>query len=617
LLEVLLPVGQPVLELRPQRPGAGFGIPRFGQGARDAGAAPGEGVMPGAAVALTYGMLTGFRDAMRLAWRTYRDESGELAAMLGKVDAPRDPTVSAQAFGMDAGSGLGQAVDFLGHSVVRQPTRFIGAEDAFFKSGLFRMEMHAASLREAYGRLAGRGEAVTPDALGREMAQIVRDPPEAVRIAAADAALYATFNRQAGPWARALLGLRNTDSAGWNLGMSLILPFIRTPMNILSYSFERTPLAPLVGQWRADVAAGGARRDLALTRMAMGSMMIAVAFDAAESGWITGRGPDDANERANWQRNGVTPYSVRVGDQWITYNRLDPFGFLLGFAGDMADMLRRADVEPEEVDEIQELMAAAAVTVSRAVLDRSWMSGASAFFSAFDESRPNPEQFMSQVAGSLLIPAGAAMIERAVDPTARDAMGIEQAILARVVGLSERLIPRRNLWGEEVRPGLRTIAGSETAANVFNAVTPVAVSPRRDSPIDREMVRLNLSVEPIGRSVGFADGGPSVQVGMRDFPRALDDLRRLAGNDLKLEQFGDLGLRDLLNETVEGRGPLAEAYSTGSDGEDGGKARLIRRVVQTYRDAAKREVLALHPDLRARVQERGAEAIERRMPALQ
>lgn len=582
------------------------------------GAAPGDGVMPGEALALTYGMTTGLRDAFRLAVRTYRDESGELASMLGKVDAPRDPSVAARAFGMDEGSGLGRAVDFLGHSVVRQPTRFIGAEDAFFKSVLYRMELHAASLREGYGRLAARGEAATPEALGREMAQIVRDPPEHIRMAAADQALYATFNREAGPIARALLGLRQTDSAGWNLGVSFILPFIRTPMNILSYSFERTPLAPLVGQWRADIAAGGARRDLALTRMAMGSTIMALAFDMADRGVIAGRGPDDANERANWQRTGVQPYSVRIGDSWVSFNRLDPFGFLLGFAGDMADMLRRVEVEPDEVDEIQELMAAAAVTVSRAVLDRSWMSGVSSFMAAFDETRPNPEQFFAQVAGSLVVPAGVAALERGMDPVQRDAMGVEEAILARIPGLSERLIPRRNLWGEEMRPGMREIAGSEVAADVFNAASPLPVSPRRDSPIDRELARLNLGLEPIGRRVVFdAGGGPSVAVGMRDFPRALDDYRRLAGNEMKLDAFGGLGLRDLLNATVEGRGPLAEAYRQGSDGEDGGKASLIRRVVQAYREAARQEVLALHPDLRMRVERRQADEMRSRMPALQ
>jgi hypothetical protein len=583
-------------------------------------AAPGDGVMPGEALALTYGLVTGMRDAMRLAARTYRDETGELGAMLGKVDLPRDPSISARAFGVDEGSGLGRSIDFLGHSVVRQPGRFMGAEDAFFKSILFRSELHASSLREAYGRLAARGETATMDALGREMALVVRDPPEHVRMAAADQALYATFNRQAGPIAQGLLVMRNTDSPAFNLSIAFILPFIRTPMNILSYSFERTPLAPLVGQWRADMAAGGARADLATARVAMGTTMMALAFDMADRGLITGRGPDDAPERANLARAGVQPYSVRVGDSWVSYNRLDPFGFLLGFAADVADMVRRADVEPDEIEQVDQLMAAGALTVSRAVLDRSWMSGAANFFAAMDESRPSPERFMQQVAGSLLVPAAVAAAERIGDPVQREAMGIEEAVLARIPGLSAQLIPRRTLWGEEMRPGLRTVAGSEGAAAVVNALTPAAISPRVDSPIDRELVRLNLSIEPIGRDVAWnAGAGPSVSVRMRAFPQALDEYRRLAGNGLKLEAFDGLGLRDLLNETVQGRGPLADAYSSASDGEDGGKARLIQRVVRTYRDAARRAVLdePANVSLRGFVEERQRDAAERRMPVLQ
>ena len=578
------------------------------------GADAGDGVVPGEALAMTYGMMTGLRDAMRLAARTYTDDSGDLASMLGKVDLPRDPAVSARAFGVDAGSGLGSAIDFIGHSIVRQPTRVMGAEDAFFKSILFRMELHASSLREGTARLVQRGEPLTQANLQREMRAVMQDPPEAVRMAAADAALYATFNRQAGPIAQSLLRLRNTESAAWNTSVTFVLPFIRTPMNILSYSFERTPLAPLVSQWRADVAAGGARRDLALTRMAMGTTMMAMGFDLADQGMITGRGPDDPAERANWERLGIQPYSVRIGGAWVSYNRLDPFGFLLGFAGDMADMVRRAEVEPDEVDEINELMGAAAVTISRAVLDRSWMTGAARFFDAIDQDQPKPEGFMGGIMGSLAAPGIVAFTERAVDPTQRETMGMEDYVLGRIPGLSDRLIPRRNLWGDEQRPGVRQIAGSETAADIVNALNPAPVSPVRDSPVDREMVALNLSIEGIGRRVTFSDGGPSVAINMREFPQALDELRRLAGNELRLEAFDNKGLRDALNDMVQGRGPMGETYLQQSTGEDGGRSRMIRRVVETYRDAAKREVLSRYPELRAHVMDRTEDVIRGRLP---
>jgi hypothetical protein len=558
------------------------------------GAAAGEGIMPGEAAAMVYGITTGFRDAFRLLGATYRDGGTELGAMIGKAELGRDPAITARAFGVDEGSGLGRAMDFVGHQVVRAPGRAMGAEDAFFKSLVYRSELHAASLREAYGALASRQEAITTEALGREMGRIMRDPPEHIRIQAADMALYSTFNREAGPLARRLMGLRNTDSPAVNLAVATVLPFIRTPANILSYSFERTPLAPLVGQWRADVAAGGARRDLALGRMATGSAMLLMALDMAERGMVTGGGPDDAGERTVLARQGTQPYSVRVGDTWVSLNRLDPFGFLLGAAGDVSDLVRRGDIEPEEVNEISELMGALTLSVSRMVVDRSWMTGVSRALQAFDGRNANAEPFIGGTIASFLAPGILATAERIADPVTRDAMGINEMIQARIAGLSQNIIPRRNVWGEQERPGLRTIAGSETAADVVNAISPARMSSARQSPIDRELQRLNYSISAIERRVSF--GG--VDVPMREFPGALDRYRQLAGNALRLDLYGGRGFRDALNDMVEGRGPMAEQYRNAPDFGRNSKSSIIAGIRDVFRDRARERVLEEYPDLK-------------------
>ena len=566
--------------------------------------APGEGIMPGEAAAMLYGVSTGIRDAFRLMARSYADGGTELGMLIGKAEMPRDPAISARNFGVDGGSGLGRAMDFIGHQVVRAPGRAMGAEDAFFKSLNYRMELHAASLREAYSRLASRGEAATVESIGAEMGRIMRDPPEHIRIQAADFALYNTFNREAGPWARRLMGLRNTESAAANLAVATVLPFVRTPANILSYSFERTPFAPLVGQWRADVAAGGARRDLALGRMATGSAMMLMAMDMASRGMITGGGADDPNERAFQQRAGRQPYSVRVGDAWVSLNRLDPFGFILGAAADLHELTARADIEPEEVNEVSEIMAALTLSVSRMVADRSWMTGVSRAIQAIDGRNPNAETFIAGTLSSLLVPGAVATARRIADPVTRDAMGMQDAIQNRIAGLSQRLIPRRNLWGEQERPGLRSIAGSETAAAAFNAVTPARVGVPNARPIDREMERLNLGIGGIERRQSLS----GVEVNLRDFPQALDRLRQLAGNALRRPEYGNLGLRDALNEMVQGRGPQGERYQAAPDFGRDSKAAMIRGVAEVYRSHARDQVLAEFPDLRRLVDARRGES---------
>jgi hypothetical protein len=587
-------------------------------------AAPGEGVMPGEAAAMMYGLTTGFRDALRLMAMTWRDGGVELADALGKAELRREPAISSQAFGLrtmdvdlrapvqtfqralsDPQAGLGAAVDFIGHSIVRAPGRAMGAEDAFFKSYNYRMELHGASLREAYRSLAARNETVTPEALGREMANFVRNPPEHVRIAAADFALYNTFNREAGPIARGLMALVNTQSAAWNLAARTQMTFIRTPANIFSFYFERSPLAPLVSQWRADVAAGGARRDLALARVATGAMMGLFAIDLAERGLLTGGGPDDANERSFMARQGVQPYSVRIGDTWVGINRLDPFGALLGSAADLHDLTRRADIEPHEVNEVSEVWGAITLSFARMFTDRTFFTGPVRLAEAVGgRNNASMETWLGGMAASFLAPGAVATYERATDPVTRDAMGIQQMIEARIAGLSQNIIPRRNVWGDMERPGMRTVMGSETAADVVNAVTPARLSPARESPIDAELQRLNYGISPIGRTVTFN----GVEVNMREFPGALDRYRQLAGNGLRLSLYGDRGFRDALNDMVEGRGPLAEQYRNAPDFGRGSKSSIIAGIRDVYRNAARDRVLEEYHDLAEFVASRGGAA---------
>jgi hypothetical protein len=552
---------------------AGVGAVRGGEDAALAGEAP----------VMIYALLTGFRDALRLAARTYGDDGQEVARLIGRQDLPRQGAISSQAWGVDAGSGLGRALDFVGHEVVSAPGRAMGAEDAFFKSIIYRMELHAQALRHAVREAPRRADGTAdPEAVGRIMGEVMRAPPEAVQRAAADEALYRTFNRQAGPIAQRLLMLRNSDSAGWNLFMATVLPFIRTPANLISYSLERTPLAPVVGQWRADVEAGGARRDAALARVALGSLILAHTFQMAEAGLITGSGPDDPREREALQRTGWQPYSLRIGDTYVSFNRLDPFGFLFGAMGDLHELLTRRDLGEREEVEARRLIAGFTSFLSDALMERTYFSGLANLMQAFDADRGGLGPYLDRTAGSLLVPGIFAAAGAVADPNAYDR---GQGWLTQRLGslMNAEAIPRRNIWGEALRrPGV------DELGRVGAALTPVRISSMGSRPIDREIARLGMGLQGVDTNGTVVLGGATVN--LRELnPRALDRLRVLFGNELKLPGMGNLGLADALDEMVQGRGPMGAAYLRASDE---GRERAIRETAQRYRAAARAALLA-------------------------
>lgn len=541
-----------------------------------AGRTAGQGVAQGEAAIMAYGALSGLKDAFRMAGAAIR--TGETGRALGKIDLPHEKAISSQAIERELGrplegvteTGLGKAVDFIGFAT-RIPGRVLAGEDEFFKSVGYRMELHAQALRTAVG------EGLQGEAMGRRMAEILHNPPENVRLAAADAALYNTFTQEPGWVGKGLMNLRN---AGTLNPTFLALPFVRTPINILRYTFERSPVAPLVGQWRADIAAGGARADVALARMATGSAIMATAADLAFSGHITGAGPLATGERGVREamtRQGWQPNSVRIGDKWYSYNRADPFGMLMGFSASMAELMQRKDLAPEDYDDAREIMAAATMAVSRTVVDKTYFEGISQIIGAIQDPQRYQADYINDLIGSM-VPGTTALrtATRAMDPTSREVNDPLDAIQSQMLGWAEKLPPRRDLWGEEIRP-------DQVHGRAYDVAVPFYVKRIDPNPIDSEIERLRLNVTRIDRSGDFQ----GVPMNLRDWPQVYDAYVRLAGNGLKHPAW-NLGAKDFLTAVVGGKHALSPVYDSMNDVQKGD---YIRDAVRQHRELARQAIL--------------------------
>lgn len=527
-------------------------------------------VAPQEAVAMAYGIIESWKDAFRIAAKAFREGQTGLP---GKLElSTHEPAIHGDWLRETGHNGMAAAVDFLGKGA-RVPTRALGAEDAFFKTVGYRMELHAQALRTAYAE-GLRG----PD-MYRRMAEIVASPPEFIRLRATDAALYNTFTNEVGRIGQGMMAFRDKVP-----GAFFVMPFIKTPVNIARYSFERSPLAPLVGQWRADIAAGGARAELALARMGMGSAIMLTAADLADRGLVTGQGPDDPGEKENWLRQGKKPFSLKIGDRWVSYDRFDPIGMTMGFAASMTELVHRFDIEPEEMDEVNEVVAAGVAAVANTVINKTYMRGLSQAFEAVTESRVNPESvqnWMRSFTGSF-VPSVVGAAEQIMDPVQREQMKIFDAALGKIPLLAQTLTPKRDLWGKPIQP-------DSGFGSAYDALSPIGISRQTDSPIDKEMERLDTNIQRINKKLNW-DG---VEVNLRDWPQVYDEYTRLAGNGLKHPAWG-LGAKDLLDAIVSGKHDLSEIYRLLPDTRrpsDGGKAGFLSKMISEYRSLARREIV--------------------------
>lgn len=505
--------------------------------------------------------------------------SGQSGFGLNKIDVPRQGAMASEVWDVASDTFLGRTLDTL-NVVTQIPGRALGAEDELFKTIGYRMELNAQALRQAQREVSA---GMIPEAeLKGRIAEIIENPPENIRLSAIDAAAYQTFNGAPGKISQTIMKYREAAPV---IGV-LTAPFVRTVGNLLKYTYERTPLAPLMGEVRANIAAGGARRDMALARISTGSTMMLISADMAMSGQITGQGPSDPQQRAAMRRAGIKPYSVKVGDRWFAYNRLDPIGTLMGLSADVVDITVNGDFDDDKWNEdVERAVIATIAAIGNNSMNESYMQGMANFVEAMADPSRNAEYWAGSVAGSI-IPTGVAEIARYQDPYMREARSMWDSIRARTPGMSDELPLRRDLWGRPIdrRSGLGA---------TFDAVSPIYSKKENPEPIDTELLRLGDAPSSMPRRTSLS----GVTVNLDQYEGAYSRLVELAGNEVKLAKYGNKGAKDALNDIIQGKSPFSTIYKLRTDGPDGGKMSFIRGVVQEYRAAAKDELLDEFPQI--------------------
>jgi len=393
--------------------------------------------------ARAFGLMQGVQEGLREFVRTLR--TGETSDFAGKMEAPTRP-----------------AFDGVAGKVVRAPMRALSAEDEVFKAMARHMELNGLAARQA-----GK-EGLTGKAAAERIAQLTANPSDDMLDKAFDYARYVTFQRP-------LTGIPQSISRATqeHPALKFLIPFVRTPTNLLKFAAERSPAAPLLKEWRADFLAGGARRDLAVAKSMIGSGMGLWMADLARQGLVTGSPPDDDNKNRLLRADGWQPYSFKIGDRYISYNRLDPFSLTISTAADLAT--KREGMTPRQLDQASGLLVA---SIMKNMGDKTWLSGLSDFIGFMHDPQRNLGGYVKGQAASSVVPALVAQTARTIDPTRRTTHGVGEEIQSRLPVASERLYPQRDIWGQPIT----------TDRLGPDSLSPITTTIRRDDPVNAEML---------------------------------------------------------------------------------------------------------------------------------
>ncbi|WP_413776592.1 hypothetical protein [Pseudomonas putida] len=425
---------------------------------------------------LLIGMSRGMAKAGTAAADAFR--TGESAVLGGQAkqdnaiglnNAPRQPgMMGAAAFAADRAASL--------------PYRALGAEDAFFATLNYEAELRTLARQQALNERSN-GQLPSGMKLSQRIEQLVQDPTPKMIESAGAHARENTFNTKAGVFAQAIMGAK--AKAPW---LNLIVPFVRTPANVVKFGLKRTPMAPLFKEVREDFAAGGIRQERAAARIVWGTGVMIGAGMLAQAGYITGAGPDDKKEREALLNTGWKPYSIKVGDTYHEYSRLDPFAQWLGLAADMATL------DPKDKD-AGDITATVLGSLVSNTINKTYMQGLSNFVEFLQDPKRNAEWYSRQMAGTMAQPFTLlSNIASENDPYRREGNSILDAIKYRLPGWRNDLPTKLDAFGAPV-------PNREYPGGPFSIAAPIARSTETSDPVRREAARLGWSPAEFQKSM--------------------------------------------------------------------------------------------------------------------
>ena len=160
-------------------------------------------------------------------------------------------------------------------------------------------------------------------------------------------------------------------------GGTWMIPFIRTPANILTYQLEHLPVVRSFSKNYRAAKDGGDELLLAEMngRQAIGVMAVAASAYMAANNLITGDKPDPRKEPAEYQRwtdLNIKPRSLNFNDVYVPYNMVEPLSNIIAASANIARVMGTYGLSE---DFGERLSTALAITISGSFTEKSYFQG--------------------------------------------------------------------------------------------------------------------------------------------------------------------------------------------------------------------------------------------------
>jgi hypothetical protein len=340
-------------------------------------------------------------------------------------------------------------LDYIPHKIPGVIGRIINAPgdtmrgmDGFFKTMLKRGSYYAEALRD------GTHQGLKAAELEAFVARRVNFPTQAMIESGEAFALNGTFQNELGTLGKAAQqGLQAGPLALW-------FPFMKTPINLAKYAWNRTPGLQLISKsLYSDILEGGARADLAIGKLTVSNLTGMYLFNLAQEGLITGSGPVDPQLKASWGAI-RQPYSIKSANGWFPIQSFEPGSTTLGLMADYAQVMNQLD-EPG----VEQVAMAVAFSIMKNLASKSYwqtMGDLIEMTGSLTRGEPIAGQAMKIAVNPLITVATGgplmATTTKIIDPIAREARSIVDQFTSKIPGYSKTISAKRDGYGDPFLP---------------------------------------------------------------------------------------------------------------------------------------------------------------------
>jgi hypothetical protein len=218
-----------------------------------------------------------------------------------------------------------------------------------------------------------------------------------------------------------------------------------------------------------------------------GAVLALYILQKCDAGEITGAAPDSITEREAFYRQGKKAWSIRLGDTWYQYRRIEPFNTAIASVAIAYDNIKNAKDE----ETATEIFGNMAEGLAENIIDSSYAQSITNVLDRFGGRKG-----MVQRQLSTLIPYSSfwRSINRAYEAATEDSAKVRET--RSLLGAFSQTLPpgtleklgldkpkaKLNVWGEEI-----TIEGG-----VFRQWLPYKWAKEIDDPVEKELERLGV-----------------------------------------------------------------------------------------------------------------------------